>query len=96
MGRKRRLTTDTRLHAEHCLRIVRAALSDKRSPGVIDEHEAPLVLRAVSSTHDFSVVADDAGALSQAIERGVETDTYFEHKIVEFRTALDGLPLSIA
>ena len=96
MGMKRRLTTVAREHGDHSLRIVRDALADPVSPGVIDEREAPTVVRFIQDWFTVTVAADEAGGLSQAIERGAETDAYLEGKLLEFKSALDGLPLSIA
>lgn len=95
-GMKPRLTTVARAHGKHCVHVVRAALTDPISPGVIDEREAPAVLKIVEHWYAHDVAADEAGGLSQAIERGVETDSYIENKLLDFRAALDGLPLSIA
>ena len=96
MAMKPRLTTVARAHGKHCLHIVRDAMTDPISPGYIDEREAPTVLRLVENWYARDVVADEAGGLSQAIERGAETESYIEGKLLEFKSALDGLPLSIA
>jgi hypothetical protein len=98
MARRASLATVAVTRGEFALLVFHDAMTDARTPGVVDEIEAPAVAAAMSDWM-LAVKADrTAQSVALAIQCGVGANDprYLESLIDAYREALDEAPLDAA
>lgn len=94
MGQRKPLATVAVTRGEFALLVFHDALTDRRSPGVIDEHEAPAVRDALADWHAATKASHRAESLSHAIKCGVgaQDGRYLVRLVEAYRETIDELP----